>query len=213
MCRSRDGSTPHDRVQNPRSRRFCNHWQKRAAIPPQRARDLPDAVALSHCLNQSWSRYAKRRRALAPAARRRSSQAKPEGRAPRRRGTRILQSERDSLPPSISPQHTPRNDRSRVCRRLGCHHSWRRCLGTPAGDERCPRSPPRRVQEQHHRRCFPPWQFGLAGLQQTVRRRDQSSLGERTLRTALRCIRLTVSNRSRRMVGGKDGSTGAEGEK
>src|SRR5215472_2212510 len=126
---------------------------------------------------------------------------KAEGRAPRRRGTRILQRERDSLPPSISPQHTPRNDRSRACRRLGCHHSWRRCLGTPAGDERCPRLPPRRVQEQHHRRCFPPWQFGLAGLQQTVRRRDQSSLGERTLRTALRCIRLTVSNRGRRMVG------------
>src|SRR6266702_2033046 len=112
MCRSRDGSAPQSRVRIHRSRWFCSRWRKRVAVPRQ-ARHSPHAIALSHWLNRSWSRYEKRRQALAPAARQGSAQAGPAALAPRRRGTRILQSERDSPPLSTSPPHTPRNDRSR----------------------------------------------------------------------------------------------------
>jgi hypothetical protein len=186
MCRSRDGSAPQSRVRIHRSRWFCSRWQKRVAVPRQ-ARHSPHAIALSHCLNRSWSRYEKRRQALAPAARQGSAQAGPAALAPRRRGTRILQSERNSPPLSTSRPHTPRNDRSRACRRLGCHHSQRRCPATPAGAGTRPRLPLRRASggQKRHRRCFPPWPCGLVGLQQRALPRGQySSLHERFLTTA-----------------------------
>src|SRR5262245_24189682 len=141
----------------------------------------------SHCSNRSWLRSEKRRQTLAPAARQGSAQAGPAALAPRRRGTRILQSERDSPPLSTSPPHTLRNDRSRGCRRLGCHHSQRRCPATLADAGRRPRLPLRRAggEQKCHRRCFPPWPRGLVGLQQRARPRGQcSSLHERSLTTA-----------------------------
>src|SRR5262249_11289530 len=91
------------------------------------------------------SRSEKRRQALAPAVRQESAQAGPAALAPRRRGTRILQSERDSPPLSTSPPHTPRNDRSRGCRRLRCHLSQRRCPAKLADAGRHPRLTLRRA--------------------------------------------------------------------
>src|SRR5262245_26779799 len=148
---------------------------------------LTRAVAPSHCSNRSSSRSEKRRQALAPAVRQESAQAGPAALAPRRRGTRILQSERDSPPLSTSPPHTPRNDRSRGCRRLGCHLSQRRCPATLADAGRHPRLTLRRAsgEQKRHQRCFPPWPCGLVGLQQRARQRGQcSSLHERSLTTA-----------------------------
>ena len=76
---------------------------------------------------------------------------------------------------------------------LGCHHSRRRYPATPAGAGRRPRLPQRPASGQQgprHRRCFPPWRWGLAVLQQAARRRGRySSLHERSLTTASRCIR------------------------
>ena len=68
---------------------------------------LPYAAALSDCLNRSWSRYAKRRLAVVPAARRGRSQAGLGPRAPQRRETRNLQNERDSLPRKSGNRRTP----------------------------------------------------------------------------------------------------------
>src|SRR6516165_9300699 len=118
-------------------------------------------------LESELSRSEKRRQALAPAARQGSAQAGPAALAPRRRGTRILQSERDSPPLSTSPPHTLRNDRSRGCQRLGCHHSQRRCPATLADAGRRPRLPLRRASgvQKRHRRCFPPLPCGLVRLQ------------------------------------------------
>src|SRR5262249_4886274 len=82
---------------------------------PRKAEPSPHAVAPYHCSNRIWLRSEKRRQTLAPAARQGSAQAGPAALAPRRRGTRILQSERDSPPLSTSPPHTLRNDRSRGC--------------------------------------------------------------------------------------------------
>ena len=185
MCKSRDGSAPQSRVRIHRSRWFCSAGRSewRSLGEPEitaRSRAVtllePETRQGTKDVGRRWLLFHPSGKLTQQDRRHRSS----------KKGTRIPQNERDSLPPSTYPPHTPRNDRIRVYRRSVATPHGGDVLQRPQVPGRHPRLPPRRAngQKRYHRPYFPPWRCGLTGLQQAARSaRPYSSLRKRSLTT------------------------------